>query len=225
MKTFLPISCILGLLWTLPAAGAAPEIWVGTIPAHTIACSATPVDSSDPAAVDKAGQEFLALWPEERLLDLGAVFGRPAESEGAIVVCAQYFGSAAPLPGGLILQQVPESPGLFTYCGGDAAAAACLPRLNGLLGEAWRGERWSRTRLDWVKPGAVPPASVPPHADLESLAASSDTLRTPPDDESDLLPVGHVAVARLTAEDADRIRTELSRPPEAPAPATPSENP
>jgi len=214
MKMLQFVPWIVGIAFATPAT-AAPEVWVGTIAAHTIACTSASADRSDAEAVAQASQAFINRWPGERLLDLGPMFTRGAEVPEAIIFCAQYFGGNAPLPEGLVLRSVPASPGLFAYCL-LTEMEPCEARFTELLGDMWRGERWLRSRFGWVKPGRDAPESIPERAELERIAAEPDSLMILPDAESELLPVGKLMVARLTEEDANRIRTELTRPSEAP---------
>jgi len=216
MKSLRPLSCLFGFLLALPATGA--EVWVGTIPAHTIVCASEPVSLSDSDALAQAEQTFFAHWPENRLGDLGSLFGREAETPEKVLLCAQYFGGNAPPPEGFALRAVAASSGLFAFCLG-ADTEACNTRLRELLGNEWRGERWSRPRYGWVKPDAPSQGTIPPHAELEQLTAASGSRFTPPDAESELRQVGQLIVARLSEEDTNRIRTQLAQTPATPTPA------
>jgi hypothetical protein len=222
MKTLQLIVWFISLAPTTPAI-AAPEVWVGTIAAHTIACSADPVDRSDTAAVTRAGQAFFDRWPRERLVDLGAVFSTDTGIPSAILFCAQYF-SDAPVPEGFALRSAPASSGLFAYCR-SSETEACQTRLQELLGDTWHGERWSRLRFDWMKPGSEPPATIPARAELERLAVARQPRLSLPDADSELQPVGQLIIARLTQEDTDRIRGRLTRPSATPDPIQPFEQP
>lgn len=215
MKSLQPISWLFGLILALPV-GAAPEVWIGTIPAHTTVCTPNSMSRSDSGALAQAGQELLDHWPGNRTGDLGSLLGREGDTPDAILVCAQYFGGDAPPPGGYVIRPAPASPGLFAYCS-RTDSEGCLTRVHAVLGEDWHGERWSRPRYDWVKPGTAP-AVVPPHAELELLAVAVGPRLTPPDAESELQQVGQLTVARLTEDEANRIRADLTRPPVTPVP-------
>lgn len=213
MKLLQPVTWIVCLVSATPAT-AVPEVWVGTIAAHTIACSLASADRSNREAVAPLSQAFINRWPRERLLDLGPMFARNAETPEAIIFCAHYFGGNAPLPEGIIVRSVPVSPGLFAYCP-LTEMESCEARFTELLGDVWHGERWFRSRFGWVKPGRESPEPIPERAELERIAAEPDPLMILPDAESELQPVGKLMVARLTEEEANRIRGELTRPSEA----------
>ncbi len=205
-----PIAWTIGLVFAIPAT-AAPDIWVGTIAAHTIACSTASVGNSDTEAAAQAGQAFASSWPEERLTELGAMFTINAETPGAIIFCAQYFGGSVPLPENPVLRAVLASPGLFAYCP-LPEMEPCEARFTELLGDIWQGERWLRSRFGWVKPGRESPEPILERAELERIATEPDSLMILPDAESELQPVGKLMVARLNQEEANRIRAELARP-------------
>lgn len=216
MKLSQPIAWIIGLVLAVPAT-AVPDVWFGTIAAHTIACSTASVGYSDAEAVVQAGQTFASRWPEARLAELGAMFTINAETPEAIIFCAQYFGGKEPLPEGLVLRSVLESPGLFAYCP-LTEWESCVARFTELLGDMWQGERWLRSRFGWVIPGRESPELIPEHTEFERIATTPDSPMLLPNAESELQLVGKLVVARLTEEDANRIRAELTRPPAVPDP-------